>query len=196
MHPRERGPFNVLFFGRIYPYKGLDVLINSIPLVSEQFSDINIVIAGEGEDFAEYRRKMVDQRFFEVKNYQITDKETAQLFYDADVVVLPYLEASQSGVLAIANAFAKAVIVTDVGELGRSVKDGVTGLVVPPGDERSLADAILKLAMDEPLRSRLGTAAHALAKQTASPEAVAEKAIAIYNQVAQGRKHRRQGGAR
>jgi glycosyltransferase involved in cell wall biosynthesis len=178
---------NVLFFGRIYPYKGLDVLIRSMALVTSQFSDIRLVIAGEGENFSTYRREMVDPQFFEVRNRHIPDKEAAQLFIDSNIVVLPYVEASQSGVLAIANAFAKAVIVTDVGELGRAVVDGVTGLVIPPADERSLADAILKLATNPDVRATLGNAGQALADQTASPDAVADKAIAIYTLVVDAR---------
>ena len=177
------GTVNVLFFGRIYPYKGLDVLIKSMALVTRQFSDIRVVIAGEGDNFSNYRRQMVDPKFFEVRNRYIPDKEAAQLFIDADIVVLPYVEASQSGVLAIANAFAKPVIVTNVGELGRAVVDGVSGLVVPPADERSLADAILKLATNAAIRARLGNAGQALADQTASPDVVAEKAMAIYTRV-------------
>jgi glycosyltransferase involved in cell wall biosynthesis len=184
MTPHNTKTVKVLFFGRIYHYKGLDVLIRSMPLVTKQFSDIRVVIAGEGDDFSVYREKMVDPQFFDVRNRYIPDREAAQLFIDADVVVLPYVEASQSGVLAIANAFAKPVIVTNVGELGQAVRDGVSGLVVTPSDERSLADAILKLATDGALRTRLGNTGQALANQTASPEIVAEKAIAIYRQVA------------
>jgi glycosyltransferase involved in cell wall biosynthesis len=188
MKPSNSGKINVLFFGRIYRYKGLDVLIRSISLVTTQFSDIRLVIAGEGDDFSNYRKEMVDQKFFEVRNRHIPDKEAAQLFIDADIVVLPYVEASQSGVLAIANAFAKPVVVTNVGELGRAVVDGVSGLVVPPADERSLADAILKLATNAELRARLGNTGQALADRTASPDAIAEKAIAIYTLVAGARR--------
>ena len=64
---------------------------------------------------------MGDRRFLEIRNRVIPDVETAQVFTDADIVVLPYVEASQSGVLAMAQAFAKPVIVTDVGELGSCV---------------------------------------------------------------------------
>jgi glycosyltransferase involved in cell wall biosynthesis len=179
---------NVLFFGRIYRYKGLDVLIRSMALVTREFSNIRLVIAGEGDNFSNYRREMVDPQFFEVRNRRIPDKEAAQLFIDADIVVLPYLEASQSGVLSIANAFARPVIVTNVGELGRAVVDGVSGLVVPPADERSLADAILNLANNADIRARLGNAGHALADQTASANVVAEKAIAIYTFIADARR--------
>ena len=188
MKRNNSGTVSVLFFGRIYPYKGLDVLIRSMALVTRQFSDISLVIAGEGDNFSNYRREMVDPHFFEVRNRHIPDKEAAQLFTDADIVVLPYVEASQSGVLAIANAFAKSVIVTNVGELGRAVVDGVSGLVVPPADERSLADAILKLATNADIRAQLGNAGQKLANQTASPDAIAEKAIAIYTGIASSRR--------
>jgi glycosyltransferase involved in cell wall biosynthesis len=188
MKPSNSGKINVLFFGRIYRYKGLDVLIRSMSLVTTQFSDIRLVVAGEGDNFSNYRKAMADQKFFEVRNHHIPDKEAAQLFIDADIVVLPYVEASQSGVLAIANAFGKPVVVTNVGELGRAVVDGVSGLVVPPADERSLAEAILKLASNAKLRTQLGSAGQALADRTASPDAVAEKAIAIYKLVADARR--------
>jgi glycosyltransferase involved in cell wall biosynthesis len=179
---------NVLFFGRIYRYKGLDVLIRSMAHVTKNFSNIRLIIAGEGDNFLSYRKEMVDPHFFEVRNRHIADNEAAQLFVDADIVVLPYVEASQSGVLAIANAFAKPVIVSNVGELGRVVVDGVSGLVVPPADERLLADAILKLAANPDVRARLGNAGQELADQTASPKSVAEKAIAIYTAVADMRR--------
>jgi glycosyltransferase involved in cell wall biosynthesis len=173
----------ILFFGRIYAYKGLDVLIRSVPLVTERFDGIRVIIAGEGEDIERYRKMMSDPEFFEVRNRRIPDAETAQLFLDADIVVLPYLEASQSGVLAIASAFAKPVIVTDVGELGRSVEDGMSGIVVPAGNERALADAILKLAADEALRIRFGQSGQAAAEATAAPEIIAARAIGIYRSI-------------
>lgn len=191
LNKRDTAAFNILFFGRIYPYKGLDILIKSIPLVTHVYPNVNVVIAGEGENILSYRRKITDEQFFEIRNYQIKDREAAQLFVDADVVVLPYLEASQSGVLAIANAFAKPLIVTNVGELGETVRDGISGLVVPPADERSLADAILKLATNAALRRRLGDTGRALAIQNASPEIVAEKAVEIYTRVADAGKRRR-----
>ena len=190
LQKRLQGAVTILFFGRIYRYKGLDVLIRSIPLAAKHCADLRVVIAGEGEDFAAYRKQMADPAAFVVENRQIPDAEAAQLFTDADIVVLPYVEASQSGVLSIANAFARAVIVTDVGELGRSVKDGVSGLVVPPNDERALAAAIVTLASDPLLRERLGEAGRAAADATASPAIVAEQALQIYARVAEARRAR------
>lgn len=182
---RSQSPsINVLFFGRIYAYKGLDVLIRAIPAVAEQFPRIAVTIAGAGNEFEKYRQLIADHRYFDVRNRRIPDQETAQLFTAADIVVLPYREASQSGVLAIANTFGKSVIVTNVGELGRSVENGVSGLVVPAGDATALAEAILRLARDAELRARLGDAGRRAGLETASPDRVADMAIEIYRQAA------------
>jgi glycosyltransferase involved in cell wall biosynthesis len=171
---------NILFFGRIYSYKGLDVLIKCISIVAQHIDNFRVIIAGQGENMENYLKMMSDPSLFEVRNRYIPDLEAAQLFTDADIVVLPYSEASQSGVLAIAGAFGKPVIVTDVGELGRTVTDGETGMVIPPGDEHALAEAVLRLATDGALRSSFGTALRRAAAEAASPEVVAEAACRIY----------------
>jgi glycosyltransferase involved in cell wall biosynthesis len=176
---------NILFFGRIFPYKGLDFLIRSVPMVTSCCDNVRVIIAGQGENIDRYRSMMMEPRFFDIRSRRISDRETAQLFTDADIVVLPYIEASQSGVLAIANTFGKPVIVTDVGELPRSVEHEVTGIVVPAKNERALADAIIRLVMDPSLRVRLGEAGRAAAERSASPEVIAEKALNIYEHVAE-----------
>jgi len=178
------GKINILFFGRIHAYKGLDVLIRSIPEVASSCADIRVIIAGTGDDLEGYRKLIRAPQFFDIRDRFISDEETAQLFTDADMVVLPYIEASQSGVLAIANSFAKPVIVSDVGELGRSVEHDRTGLVVPARDEKALAAAIIRLAADLPLRERLGHAGRDAADRFASPQVVAERAMQIYRLLA------------
>src|SRR5260370_24723692 len=181
---RQRdGKINILFFGRIHAYKGLDFLIRSMPDVAARCADIRVIIAGKGDDLESYRKLMRAPQLFDIRDRFISDHETAQLFTDADLVVLPYIEASQSGVLAIANSFAKPVIVTDVGELGRSVEHGRTGLIVPPRDEKALAAAIIRLAVDGPLRERLRHAGRDAANRFASPQAVAERAMQIYERL-------------
>ena len=177
---RDDPTLNVLFFGRIYAYKGLDVLLQSVPLVTRHVDAIRFIIAGAGEDLSRYAPWMPDARFVEIRNRHIPDEETAQLFRDADIVVLPYREASQSGVLAIAQAFGTPVVVSDVGELGQSVQDGISGLVVPPGDVAALADAVVRLATDPDLRRRLGAAGRAAADRAAGRATIASTAFAIY----------------
>ena len=88
----------------------------------------------------------------------------------------------------ILPALKRGAIVTDVGELGHSVEDGVSGLVIPPRDEMALADAIVRLANDKLLRDRMGEQGRLAAARIASAEKVAETAVEIY-QLASKRKN-------
>ncbi|MGI9659536.1 MAG: glycosyltransferase family 4 protein, partial [Gaiellaceae bacterium] len=151
-------PPRLLFFGRLWEYKGLDYLIRAQPAISERFPDARIVIAGRGEDFGRYRQAMRDPSFFEVYNRWVSHEERARLFEEATVVVLPYVEATQSGVVPIAYAHRKPVVATLTGGLPDSVEHGVTGLLVPPRDEHALADAVCRLLADSGERRRMGEA--------------------------------------
>lgn len=97
--------------------------------------------------------------------------------------MLPYTEASQSGVLNLAAAFGKPVIVTDVGELRGTVQLNGLGMVIPPGDAKELAAAIRTLAEDGELRNNFGANALEWAKGPNSPERVGAQAAAVYREV-------------
>src|SRR5438552_16759897 len=92
----------VLFFGRIWEYKGLEYLIRAEPLITAEVPEARIVIAGEGEDFGRYRLLMDHPEHFVVYNEYIPDQQRSELFRQASLVVLPYIEASQSGVIPLA----------------------------------------------------------------------------------------------
>jgi glycosyltransferase involved in cell wall biosynthesis len=177
--PTQREPI-VLFFGRIWPYKGLDHLIRAQPLISERVPDARIVIAGHGEDFKRYRELMQDPSRFVVINEFVSIERRRKLFAEAAVVVLPYVEASQSGVVPIAYAYQKPVVVTAVGGLPEMVEDGRTGLVVPPQDPRALADAVLHLLENPELARQMGAAGLRKLEREWSPNAVAEQTMRVY----------------
>jgi glycosyltransferase involved in cell wall biosynthesis len=170
----------VLFFGRIWPYKGLDCLIRAEPWITQKIPDVRIVIAGQGEEFERYRRLMVHPERFVVLNRHIADVEVATLFQQASVVVLPYTEASQSGVIPVAYTYGKPVVGTTVGGLPEMIEDGVTGILVPPGDERRLAEAIVAVLGDDALRRRMGNAAKRKIKSECSPDMIARKTFDVY----------------
>jgi glycosyltransferase involved in cell wall biosynthesis len=178
----EEADHEVLFFGRIWEYKGLEFLIRAEPLIAEHVSDVRIVIAGEGENFDRYRDLMVHPQRFEVHNRWIGDTERAMLFSRAAVVVLPYIEATQSGVVPVAYTFGKPVIATRVGGLPECVEHEETGLLVPPRDENAIAKAVVRLLCDAPLRHRLGVNGHRKLLAEASAEVVAEQNVAVYQQ--------------
>jgi glycosyltransferase involved in cell wall biosynthesis len=137
----------ILFFGRIKKYKGLRYLIKAEPMISKEIPNTKIVIAGVGEDFKKYEEIMLNKDNFVIYNHYISYKEGAELFQRCSIVVLPYIGASQSGVISTAYGFKKAVVVTNVGAIPEIVDDGVTGLIVPPRNPEALADAIVKLLM-------------------------------------------------
>lgn len=170
----------ILFFGRIWPYKGLDYLIRAEPHISAAVSDVEIVIAGGGEPLGRYRRFMLHPERFIIKEGFIPRSERARLFTEAWLVVVPYVDATQSGVIPMASAWGKPVVATRVGGLTEMVDDGVTGLLVPPRDERALADAIVSLLLDAGQRQRLGDAGRRKAQAEWAPDAVARETVAVY----------------
>ena len=172
----------ILFFGRIWEYKGLEYLIRAEPLITAEVPGARIVIAGQGEDFARYRRMMVHPERFIVHNEYISDTRLSNLFRRAAVVVLPYIEATQSGVIALAYTFSKPVVATTVGGLPAMVDHEQTGYLVPPRDPTALAGAIVRLLKDKQLRRQFGTNGRRKIDTECSPDAVAEKTIRVYHQ--------------
>jgi glycosyltransferase involved in cell wall biosynthesis len=171
----------ILFFGRIWEYKGLEYLIRAEPLITSQIPDARIVIAGEGEHFERYRHMMIHPDHFEVLNEYVPDDQIASLFSNASVVALPYIEASQSGVIPIAFTFSRAVVATPVGGLPDLIKHEETGLLVPPRDEKALADAIVRLLQDAELRTRLGSNGNRRMRLEYSARPVAKQTLEVYS---------------
>lgn len=192
---RSRG-FTVLLFGRLYAYKGLAEFLKAEALVGSRIPDLRVVIAGRGDDPAAMAGLMGDPGRYDIRHRFIEDIEVAQLFTDADVVALPYVEASQSGVLNVAAAFGKPVVVTDVGELRATVEPNGLGLVVPPRDPQALADALVRLAAEPELAASLGARARAWAEGPNAPETVGRAAAALYRRIAGRAAGRAGAGAR
>ncbi len=148
----DDGAFRILFFGRIHEYKGLRYLIEAAPEIFRSVDHAKLIIAGQGDDFSSYRAMISDPSRFEIHNRFIEEAETARMFAEADVLVLPYSEASQSGVLLVALCFGLPVVATDVGEMAEVVRSAQMGIVVPPRDVPALASAVVAMATDGKLR--------------------------------------------
>ncbi len=132
-----------LFFWRISEYKWLDTLLESLKFIKEQISNFKLIIAGWW-DLTQYNDLINSNREgIEVYNYNIPEEEVYKYFEQSEFVVLPYKDATWSGVIPTAFAFSKAVITTDVGELATHVHDKKSWLIVPPNDPKKLADAII-----------------------------------------------------
>ncbi len=180
---KNDGLFRVLFFGRIYEYKGLKYLIEAALLAQPRLASLRIIIAGRGDDLASGSLRIPSTETFDVRNRFIPDAELAQLLTDADVVALPYIEASQSGVLMVALAFGLPVIATDIGEIGEVVRKTGAGILIPPHDSSALADAIRELAANAPLRVLLAQNAAKALQEEFSNSTLAARAKEIYEAV-------------
>jgi glycosyltransferase involved in cell wall biosynthesis len=171
----------ILFFGRIWGYKGLEYLIRAEPLISARVPDVRIMIAGQGEEFSRYTRSMVHPDRFIVHNEFISEEQAAEYFRRASIVVLPYVEASQSGVIPLAYSAAKPVVATTVGGLPEMVEHGRTGYLVPPRNEKCLADALVRLLLDSDLRRKMGANGKRKIELECSPEDIALKTLDVYH---------------
>ena len=117
---------------------------------------------------------------FEIHNTFVSDAERSAMFARASLVALPYIEASQSGVVPLAYSFSKPVVATTVGGLPDMIEDGKTGLLVPPRDERALADAVVRLLVDKDLRQQMGRNGRHKMDTEYSLAAVAQQTLAVY----------------
>jgi len=142
----EDGPL-LLFFGYVRAYKGLDVLLDTMALLRSSVSP-KLLVVGEFYDgkerYVERLEALGITDMVEIRDSFVPNEEVNLYFSAADVVVLPYLSASQSGIIQIAFALNRPVITTSVGGLPEVVPDGRVGFVVEPGHPQALAGAIEK----------------------------------------------------
>ncbi len=126
-----------LFFGRIRRYKGLDLLRDAWPIVRDAYPGATLRVVGEGSadvcapGLAALPGVSLEERW-------VPDAEMADLVASAHALVLPYREASQSGVLPLALASGVPVVATDVGGLAGQLRHGESGLLAPPPHRVSL----------------------------------------------------------
>lgn len=147
-------PDTLLFFGRISTYKGLEYLVEAVALIRDKYPKLRVIIAGYGDPGKRVSEAFADP-IYEVHNRFIDDSEIATFFRRAAIVVLPYIEASESGVIQIAKAFLTPVVSTRVGGIPDAIQDKQTGLLVNPSDSVALAEAVDLLLSDQALYKQI-----------------------------------------
>jgi glycosyltransferase involved in cell wall biosynthesis len=160
--PTERGrPFRLLFFGRILPYKGVTMLLDAFARLRTAGIDISLNVVGRGEIDAPHELRT--QPGLTIKTGWVAPDAIGGILAEADAVALPYLEASQSGVIAAAYGAGLPVIATPVGGLAEQVADGVTGVLAGSTSAADFAEAIRRLIETPGLYGacRSGVIAHA-----------------------------------
>lgn len=150
----EPGKKNLLFFGLIREYKGLDILLKAFAQLDDSYV---LIVAGEPYGSFEKYRKLIDSSpakdRIKLFTKYIKDSEVKYYFSASDLAVLPYRSATQSGISAISNHFEVPMVVTDVGGLRQTVGDTGTGLVAERPDEESILKEIRKFFSNDNLRT-------------------------------------------
>lgn len=173
----------ILFFGKIFSYKGLKYLLPAMKIVNASYPNIKLIIAGSGQfdfDITEYK----DQDYIEIRNRFIPEEELVELIRGSLFIVAPYIDATQSGVVMSAYAFGKPCIATNVGALPEVVKNMKNGLLVEPQNIDQLAEAIIYLIANESLIVQFSqNIKNEYSLGIMSWECIADGILSIYNQI-------------
>lgn len=145
-------PRRLIFFGRMEAYKGLDTLLAAQAIWREQGTDISLTIAGAGPELARHRDAL-SAPGIDLHAGRVDQAELEAMVRGCAAAILPYHDATQSGVVASTFGAERPVIVTDVGELAAAT--GAGGLVVPPRDPQALAEAGRRIVEEPGLLARL-----------------------------------------
>lgn len=161
------------FIGRIEPYKGLDILIDAFSKIAS--NGIRLIVAGSGIIDGELLKRITSNKNIELINRYIEDDEIPHLLNRMDYLVLPYRNATQSGVIPLAFSMSKTVIATNVGALDEQVPEG-TGFLVNVSSEK-VAEKIDYLYKNPDLIKEMGVNAHQFATTKLTWEHSAELLI-------------------
>ena len=179
----------VLFFGRIEPCKGLDVLLKAFALLPEDLRKrTRLVVAGRPSGDPSSLRMLsrslgIEDRVTWDLRF-IGEEEVGFLFRSAAAVVLPYLEVDQSGVLMTAIGLETPIVATLTGGIPETIEDGVHGRLVRPGDAPHLAEGLKEVLSDETQRENMKSALRKLRTGHLSWDYVAQRTAEIYQRVA------------
>ncbi len=160
--------------------KGHHVLLDAIPRVIKAVPKAVFVFAGDGP-----QRENIEARIKELgigKNVRLLGlrRDVPSVIKGMDIFVLPTLQEALGTSLVEASAMGKAVVSTRVGGVPEAVIDGKTGILVAPEDSVALADAIIKLLKDSPLRERMGKEGSRMAVANYSTDIMAARMRGLY----------------
>jgi glycosyltransferase involved in cell wall biosynthesis len=169
-------PVRLLFFGRILAYKGLDLLLDAYRALRAQGTRLELEIVGSG-DIRPYADRLNGLDGVRLTNRWVEESEIGAALARTDLMVLPYVEASQSGVAAAALAAAMPTVATPVGGLSEQIRHGETGLITDEVTSQSIAVAIRRFIEDGDLYTRCSERALAHAREDLGWDAIAARIV-------------------
>lgn len=171
-YPLEKN--TILFFGRIKDYKGLKYLLEALIKIKDK-EKFKLIIAGEGDitPYAVQLKKL--EKDVEVLNGYVSDDKVNEYFQRAAFIVMPYTDATQTGVVQVAYAFKKPVIATNVGSLPEIVLNRKTGIIIEPKNVKQLMDSVKELLNNPKKTIQLGIEANNFLKKEYDWDIIAKK---------------------
>ena len=183
--PADDGRLELLQFGQIKPYKGIDVLIRATALLPAELRD-RLRVRVVGKPYMDVRplldlaRTLEVERNFDFDFRHVAEAEIEPLFAGCHAVVMPYREIDASGVLMTALTFGRPVVASAIGAFAEMLEDRRHGLLVPPDDPTSLAAAIAALITDPERRRRMAAEVGRLVGSVPTWTAIAEQTVSLY----------------
>lgn len=175
----------VVLFGVLRPYKGYEFLLETWPKVVDELEEAHLVIVGRADSEAQseieslVERERIGTSVTRIYRY-VSDSELMAIINAADILVYPYRDITQSGALFTGMGEGKAIVATDVGGLGETLRDGDTGRLVDYGDHDQLASALVDLLRNPERRAELGRAARRDVNTRLSWEEIATQTVDCY----------------
>ena len=169
----------ILFAGRINKYKGLDVLLKAFLIILQKHPDAQLIIAGKG-DLGGYYELIESIKNLTIINKYLSEQELKELHNNCDFVVAPYIQASQSGVVATAAASGRAVIASNVGGISEQIINNKTGILVGPSNVNQLSNALIDLLENPQKILEMGKNASEEYKMNFSWDKIAQETLNTY----------------
>ena len=175
----------VLLFGRIKPYKGIDVMIKATRIAKPKLgNEFKVLIAGLGDiSYFSNLLNLPDCDYIHIRNELIPILDIPSIFERSRFIVLPYRDASQSGVIPLAYTFSKAVIASDVGSISEIVDHGKTGFIFNSGNEQELAEYIIHLFTHDNLCTTMGKMGYQKLKEEMSLDRCCRILLQLYEKL-------------
>lgn len=173
----ETNPPYILFIGRLKKIKGIDLLFEALKIVLNSHPSIQLKLAGSGIEELKLKAKAKELSIESNVEFLGFQNDPYPILSKALFVVIPSLTETFGLVLLESFINYKPVIGFDVPAINELIVPGKNGLLVPPYDIPKLADAIIQLIEDKELRKQMSEAAHSIAKEKFSMQAMAAETI-------------------
>jgi glycosyltransferase involved in cell wall biosynthesis len=188
----QQRPLTFLLFGKIKPYKGLDLLVEAFGRIAPDLAaGARLRVVGKpymdlGPIEARIKQLGLDGKVVIEPGF-IRDEDIPELFDQSTVAVFPYREIEASGVLALAIAHGRPILASRIGGFAETVADSVHGLLVEPGDVAALSAAMSRFLADQAFTAACGRAVQRLSNEIPSWQEIARLTVEVYQAAARHR---------